>query len=165
MPAKRQNNLGEKVLARRTHGRARRKPPIGIDANKALRRFLRGFRWEGVALEPYKTSAHRGGKFRGASRQVLIGAHGEKVKFHLRYFELEPGGFTSLERHHHSHVVICVRGSGRVRVGDTQYAVDHLDTIYISPGQPHQLVARGRNKFGFFCIVDAERDKPRPVAD
>ncbi len=124
---------------------------------------MRGFRWEGVDLEPYKIAAHRGGEFRGASRQVLAGTHGERVRFHVRYFELEPRGFTTLEHHRHSHVVIGVRGRGKVSVGDTQYMIKRLDTIYIGPGEPHQLVATGRGKFGFFCIVDAKRDKPRPL--
>lgn len=128
-----------------------------------LRAFRRGFRWAGVELEPYQTGAHRGGEFRGASRQVLAGKRGEKVKFQVRYFELEPGGFTSLERHRHSHVVIGVRGRGEVRVGDAHFMLKPMDTIYIGPLKPHQLSARGRSRFGFFCIVDARRDKPRPV--
>jgi len=129
----------------------------------ALRRFKRGFRWEATELEPYKLSAHKGGEFYGASRQVLIGKRGERVRFHVRYFELEPGGFTSLERHRHSHVVIAMRGRGRVRVGDVDYSVQPFDTVYIDREIPHQLRALGQARFGFFCIVDAEREKPRPV--
>lgn len=130
-----------------------------------MRAFRRGFRWDGIELEPYKVSAHRGGEFRGASRQVIVGRRGEKVKFHVRYFELEPGGFTSLERHRHSHVVIGVRGRGEVRVGEDRFTLAPMDTIYIGPDRAHQLRAMGRGRFGFFCIVDAERDKPRPVKE
>ncbi len=129
----------------------------------ALRRFKRGFRWEQAELEPYKLATHEGGEFRGASRQVLVGKLGERVGFHLRYFELEPGGFTSLERHRHCHVVIAVTGRGRVRIAKRDYRIAPLDTIYIGPDQPHQLAAVGQRKFGFFCIVDASRDKPRPM--
>lgn len=128
-----------------------------------LRRFRRGFRWTGVELEPYKLRAHRGGDFRGASRQVLAGARGERVNFHVRYFELEPAGFTSLERHRHAHFVIGVRGRGRVRVGSATYELRAMDGIYIGPDAPHQLRASGRARFGFFCIVDAKRDRPRPA--
>jgi ribulose-bisphosphate carboxylase large chain len=134
-------------------------------APPALHAFRSGFRWDGVELEPYKLDAHRGGEFRGASRQVLIGRRGEQVKFHLRYFEIEPGGFTSLERHGHSHVVIGARGRGIVRVGNTNYVLRPMDTIYIGPDQPHQLATKGRASFGFFCIVDARRDRPRPVRE
>ncbi len=140
--------------------RARSKQRAALEV---LRSFRRNFRWSGVELEPYKVTAYRGGEFRGASRQVLIGKQGEQVKFHVRYFELKPRGFTSLERHHHSHVVIGIRGRGRVRVGDRSYPLRPMDTIYVGPDQPHQLSAIGDEKFGFFCIVDARRDKPRPV--
>ena len=128
-----------------------------------IRRFKRSFRWNGIELEPYKLAAHRGGEFRGASRQVLIGKLGEQVKFHVRYFELEASGFTSLERHHHAHVVIGVRGRGSVQVANRKFELGPMDMIYIAPDQAHQLRASGREPFGFFCIVDAKRDRPRPV--
>lgn len=130
-----------------------------------LRRFHAGYGWNGVEKEPYKITTHRGGEFRGASRQVLIGRGGERVRFHVRYFEIARGGFTSLERHRHSHVVICIRGRGRVLVGERNYLMGRMDTIYIAPNQPHQLSAAGRSPFGFLCIVDARRDRPRPVAE
>lgn len=130
-----------------------------------VRRFLSGYRWEGIPMEPYKLRTHRGGEFRGASRQVLIGRGGEHVRFHVRYFEIARGGFTSFERHCHSHVVIGVRGRGSVRVGGKYYSIGRMDTVYIAPGQPHQLATAGRSAFGFLCIVDARRDRPRPVTE
>jgi S-methyl-1-thioxylulose 5-phosphate methylthiotransferase len=135
-----------------------------LPAPAVLRRYRRGFRWNHVELEPYKIATHRGGEFAGASRQVIVGRRGERVKFHLRYFELAPRGFTSLEQHHHSHVVIGVRGRGEVRVGGRRYAIGPLDAIYIGPDRPHQLRAASRGRFGFFCIVDSSRDRPRPVS-
>ena len=142
-----------------------RRIPNSAPAAPVLRRFRRGFRWDNVDLEPYKPAAHRGGEFRGASRQVLVGKRGERTRFHVRYFELAPRGFTSLERHRHAHVVIGARGSGRVRVGDREYRLRPMDTIYIAPDQPHQLRAVGTARFGFFCIVDAKRDRPRPAGN
>jgi ribulose-bisphosphate carboxylase large chain len=149
-------------------GRPRRKavaPAFEAADPPALRRFRRNFRWDSVDLEPYKLRAHRGGEFAGASRQVIAGRHGERLAFELRYFELEPGGFTSLERHRHCHVVIGVRGRGRVRVGEGEHRIAPFDAVYIGPNQPHRLAAQGREPFGFFCIVDKRRDKPRPVED
>jgi len=137
----------------------------GASAPPAMRRFKAGFRWEHVELEPYKIAAHSGGEFRGAARQVLAGKRGEQIGFHVRYFELEPGGFTSLEQHRHSHVVIGVRGRGTVRTGKARYSLGRFDTIYIAPDQPHQLAANGKSPFGFFCIVNARRDRPRPVVE
>lgn len=149
-----------------TRTRPRRKSAASAFQTAAppvLRRFRRNFRWTRVKLEPYKLRAHRGGDFAGASRQVIAGRDGEPLAFELRYFELEPGGFTSLERHRHCHVVIGLRGRGRVRVGARNHRIAPFDALYIGPNQPHRLAAEGRTPFGFFCIVDKRRDKPRPV--
>jgi ribulose-bisphosphate carboxylase large chain len=143
-------------------GKNHRSRPKQPQNPPVLRRF-RAYRWEHTQLEPYKISAHTGGEFAGASRQVLAGTGGERLAFHLRYFELQAGGYTSLERHRHCHLVIGVRGRGTVRVGDENYTLKPMDTIYIGPNQAHQLRAAGRGRFGFFCIVNARRDQPRPV--
>ncbi len=147
---------GTKNLRVQQTAKTRQKPPT-------LRRFKPNFRWEETELEPYKVASGTVGDFRGASRQVLIGKRGEQVAFHVRYFELEPQGFTSLERHRHAHVVIAVRGRGFVRVGDQEYDVSPMDLVYIGPDEPHQLKASADESFGFFCIVNARRDKPRPI--
>jgi len=147
--------------------RSKRSRSVSKSASEpiALRRFRRGFRWDAVALEPYKIAAHNGGEFRGASRQMLAGMTGERVGFHVRYFELAPGGYTSLERHRHSHFVIAIRGRGICRLDGEEIVLRPLDAIYIGPNRAHQLIATKRSKFGFLCIVDAKRDKPRPVQD
>ena len=118
----------------------------------------RGFRWRGVKEEPYKP---KGSDWANIVRCVLIGARGETAKFHVRYFEISAGGNSSLERHNHEHVVICIRGRGQVRTGKTKRALEYLDTLYISPDTPHQLTNPYKEPFGFLCIVNARRDRPR----
>ena len=98
-------------------------------------------------------------------RHTLIGARGENTDFHLRYFEVAPGGMTSLEQHEHEHVVVCIRGEGICRVRRKDYALGFMDVIYIPPGAIHQLKNTGKEPFGFFCIVDAERDRPVLLKD
>lgn len=119
-------------------------------------------RWSGVKTERYKP---RGGSWASIVRRVIVGNKGEAAKFHLRYFEIAPGGFSSLERHRHEHVVIAVRGSGKVRMGKKRYSLGFLDTIYIGPDTVHQLSnpPDADEPFGFFCIVDARRDTPKLV--
>jgi len=113
--------------------------------------------WRGVAEEPYKTVT---GGWSNIIRRVLVGGRGESAKFHLRYFEIAPGGTSSLERHRHEHAVICVKGEGIVRTGKTKRKMGFMDTIYISPDTIHQLSNPFKIPFGFFCIVNARRDKP-----
>ncbi|MHB8174191.1 MAG: cupin domain-containing protein [Nitrospirota bacterium] len=104
-----------------------------------------------------------GGCFCGIDRQTIIGVKGESARFHVRYFEVEPGGHSSLEKHEHEHVVICVRGKGHALAGDKVVEVGFMDTLYVAPNDPHQLINSGPEPFGFICIVDAERDRPKTL--
>jgi len=132
---------------------------IGNKANRSrLYKHRGGFSWNGIKTEKYKP---RGGDWADIIRRVIIGSHAESARFHLRYFEIEPGGYSSFEKHRHEHVVICVRGKGKVLVNKKIHTMDFLDTLYISPDVPHQLRNTYKKPFGFFCIVNAKRDKPK----
>lgn len=131
----------------------------GVSENK-IYRHKGGGRWRGIKTERYK--AKEGG-WSFISRKVLIGNSGESSKFHLRYFEIAAGGFSSLERHRHEHVVVCIKGKGRVVIGEKSHEIKYLDTVYIAPNTIHQLSNPYKEPFGFFCIVNARRDLPKLV--
>lgn len=118
------------------------------------------FTWLGIRTEKYKTE---GSHWENVVRRVLIGNHAESAKFHLRYFEILPGGYSSFEKHMHEHVVIGLRGKGKVLCGMKRYELNFLDTLYIAPNIPHQLSNPYEEPFGFFCIVNARRDKPKII--
>jgi quercetin dioxygenase-like cupin family protein len=124
--------------------------------------FRAEFTWEGVPQERYKSAE---GGWAAIARNVLVGARGESALFDLRYFEIAPGGYSSLEKHNHEHVVICVRGRGRVLLDGQVREMNFLDTVYIAPGDPHQLRNPFSEPFGFFCIVNHDRDRPIELAE
>lgn len=130
-----------------------------LDRNK-MYPFQGGFRWKGVRVEKYRADAH---DWSDIIRQVLIGPEQKSAKFHVRYFELSPGGFSSHETHNHEHVVIGVRGKGRARLRSRNIEIKFLDVLYVRPGSPHRFFNPYDEPFGFFCIVSAKRDRPRPV--
>ncbi|MCE5194762.1 MAG: cupin domain-containing protein [Nitrospiraceae bacterium] len=150
----------------------KKKPPISCDwrikprASKAissknksaLYKHKGQFKWQGIKIEKYK---QHGKDWADIARQTLIGNNEETAKFHLRYFEIASGGRSSFEKHRHEHVVICVRGKGKALVGKNIYEINNLDVLYISPDTPHQLKNPYKNPFGFFCIVNAKRDRPK----
>lgn len=122
-------------------------------------RFIAGFNWDGRETVAYKSSDEL--PFRCISRTELIGTAGERTAFDLRYFEIGSGGHSSLEKHLHTHVVIGVRGQGTLVSGDSRMQVKPFDVAYIPPLQIHQLSNESSEPFGFFCIVDHERDRPQ----
>ena len=119
------------------------------------------FRWQGVEVKPYKSE---GTHFSGVTRQVLFPG-GDGLGCELRYFEVAPGGWSSLERHHHAHAVMIVRGAARVLVGDHIVDAGTHDLVRVPPLTWHQFQPHGAEPLGFLCMVDCDRDVPeRPDA-
>ncbi len=121
-----------------------------------------GLRWAGVPLLAYKEDAAT--PFRAVTRQVLF--HSSELLCEWRYFEVAPGGFSTLERHEHAHGVMILAGRGRALVGDLVRPVGPFDLVSIPSWTWHQFRAAEDAPLGFLCLVNAVRDKPRlPSAD
>jgi ribulose-bisphosphate carboxylase large chain len=132
-------------------------PHRAVTGSRVLR-FQQGFRWQDVPLAQYKEEAEH---WRGVSRMVLVGEAGEATAFQMRYFEVAPGGFTSLEEHVHEHAVFVLRGRGEVRLGEGVQEISFGDTVYVAPREVHQFRNLSTTEpFGFLCVVDAKRDRP-----
>jgi mannose-6-phosphate isomerase-like protein (cupin superfamily) len=115
------------------------------------------FRWEGVERLPYKEDDRA--LFKSITRQVLFSdpeLHGE-----LRYFEVAPGGFSTLERHEHMHGVLILRGRGHCLVGREVRPIETRDLVTVPALTWHQFRATGGEPLGFLCMVNATRDKPQ----
>jgi quercetin dioxygenase-like cupin family protein len=130
------------------------------DRSKVLK--FNGFRWDGVPVREYKTGDV---PYRDVTRQTLLGEGAGEAPFNFvtRYFEIQPGGYSTLERHQHPHAVVVIRGQGRVMLGDRSYDIAPFDCVYVSPGVGHQFRATGAEPLGFLCTVDRVRDRPEVV--
>jgi ribulose-bisphosphate carboxylase large chain len=137
---------------------ARSNKNIHTKNKSKLYKYRSGSLWQGIKTEKYKPASQ---DWAHVIRQTLIGARRETTKFHLRYFEIAPHGYTSFELHKHEHVVIGIRGKGLCTVGKKNYPLGFLDVLYIEPNAPHQLKNPFDEPFGFFCIVNAKRDRPK----
>ena len=122
------------------------------------------FSWRGVEPQHYADGNDDGAgrSWRNTSRHIIKGRE-EGGRFDVRYFEVGQDGFTSLERHTHIHSVICVRGHGYAVVGEEIHEVEPFDHVYVPADTAHQFVNEADGPFGFLCIVDAERDRPRAL--
>jgi quercetin dioxygenase-like cupin family protein len=143
------------------------RPAVPPPAGSRVMRFQPGasngepHTWQGVPVTAYKAPADH---HCGVRKAVLAGESGEHTAFHVRYFEIAPGGNSSLERHEHEHVVVVLRGRGEVQLGSAVHALAFGDAVYVAPNEVHQLRNRsGDEPFGFLCMVDACRDRPSEV--
>jgi len=115
------------------------------------------FRWQSVDLLRYKQDGSA--TFKDITRQVLFAQPDQACE--LRYFEVAPGGCSSLERHAHTHAVLILRGRGTVRLGETSQPIAERDLVTVDPLTWHQFVADADSALGFLCLVSKERDKPQ----
>ena len=124
-----------------------------------LLRHLGSFKWKGVPRQQYKES---GPHWQDVSRTELVALpKKDELPFHVRYFEIGTGGFSSKERHAHEHVVIVVRGAGTVDLDGQSKKIGVGDIVHVQSWQLHQfLQTGGKEPLGFYCIVAAERDRP-----
>lgn len=125
-----------------------------VGGSRCVRRAVGGFAWEGVDVLAYKDAGSA--PFAGVTRQVLF--DGASRASELRYFEVAPGGHSTLERHHHAHAVIVLRGRGRCLVGDSVHAIAALDLVDVPGWTWHQFRADAGEALGFLCMVDSTRD-------
>lgn len=122
-----------------------------------VRASLNDYRWEDVPHLPYKDDSSA--PFKTVSRQVLFSE--PELGCELRYFEVQPGGYSSLERHEHVHAVVILRGRGLCLVGDHVSEVKPHDLITIPGWTWHQFRANGTEPLGFLCLVNQVRDRPQ----
>ncbi|HET7731393.1 MAG TPA: cupin domain-containing protein [Usitatibacter sp.] len=127
-----------------------------------VRRHSGDFRWEDVEVLRYKQDPSA--PFKDVTRQVLF--ESADLPAQLRYFEVSPGGYTTLERHDHVHAVMVIRGRGECLVGDRAYPIAEHDLVDVPPMTWHQFHAAPDAPLGFLCLVAADRDRPQlPTAE
>lgn len=131
-----------------------------METKAEQRRVIRtsGSGWEGVPIEGYRPGAAV-----GVERHTIVGGRKDDASEpgpskELRYFELQAGAVSRLEKHEHEHFVIVKRGEGYAIVNDTLTEIGPNDVVYVGPLELHQFVQRGSEPFGFYCFVDAQRD-------
>jgi quercetin dioxygenase-like cupin family protein len=90
-------------------------------------------RWRNIEELVYKDE-DGAATFKDVTRRVLFGEdHVDGME--VRYFEVDAGGHTTLEKHEHTHLV------------------------YVPSWAWHQFRADENETFGFLCLVKVERDR------
>ena len=106
------------------------------------------YTWENVDSTPLVVEG-----IKGAVKNILIGDNEGAPHFIMRYFELESGGHSRLERHPHEHEVIVLRGEGIVQIGQEKYTVTSYDAVFVEGDELHQFSNPHDEPFGFICII------------
>lgn len=106
--------------------------------------------WANISEQSYDSA-----EVQGVSVRWLIGAKEGAPHFAVRYFEIEPGERTSLDKHKHDHGVVVLRGHGEVVLGGGVAEISFGDVVYVSPEEVHQFRCVGDEPLGFLCVIPA----------
>ncbi len=115
------------------------------------------YSWDGVERKEYKTDTEN---FKNIHRYTLLSDDIPALNSETRYFEIQSGGYSSLELHRHPHSVVIIRGSGTLVLENKLHQLNIHDVIFIAPETIHQFHADNNEPLGFICIVDRYRDRP-----
>lgn len=129
-------------------------PPGGVSLGTTA--YAGDFRWDGLSVLKYKET---GTNFKDITRQVLFPGSPD-IPAELRYFEMGPGGHSTLERHQHEHFILIFRGAGEGLVEGKVTPLRAFDLVRIPPKSWHQFRATKGEPFGFLCLVHDKRDRP-----
>ena len=127
---------------------------------KKMHLEFNNYRWDTIDLVDYKSISEKSDikvTFNNINRQNII-TKKDGVDFEVRLFECGPYGFSTLEKHQHTHIVMIARGNGKVIIGKNIYNAKPFDYFIIPEWHPHQLINTGEKPFAFFCTVNAKRD-------
>lgn len=96
----------------------------------------------------------------GAARvkmRMLIGPEQAAPTFHMRHFEIAPGGHTPHHQHDYEHEVLILKGAGTVRSEDGDRPFKPGEVIYVPPDEKHQFINGGQDACEFICLIPAPK--------
>lgn len=73
--------------------------------------------------------------------------------FNIKFFEMNPGGYSPLHSHSAEHQLIITDGEGSLFDGGKTAAIKAGDIAFIAPNEPHQLRATGDKPLKFICLT------------
>ncbi len=91
----------------------------------------------------------------GARMRMLCGPAEGARNFHMRHFEVEPGGYTPHHQHDYEHEILVLRGAGLARSEQGERTFRAGDVIWVPPNERHQFMNTGSEPLEFICLIPA----------
>lgn len=91
----------------------------------------------------------------GARMRMLIGPEDGAGNFHMRHFEVEPGGNTPLHSHDYEHEIVVLKGEGTATAANGARPFQAGDVIFVPANETHQFKNTGTTPCEFICLIPA----------
>ncbi|MCC7291354.1 MAG: cupin domain-containing protein [Phycisphaerales bacterium] len=97
----------------------------------------------------------------GAKMRMLVGPQDGARNFHMRHFEVAPGGFTPHHQHDFEHEILILKGRGVAKSEQGDRTIAAGDVLFIAPNEMHQLLNASAEPLEFICLIPAPMDCSR----
>ena len=94
----------------------------------------------------------------GAKMRMLVGPGDGAANFHMRHFEVAPGGFTPHHQHDYEHEILILKGRGLAQGEKGERAFKAGDVIWVPANEMHQFRNPGPEPLEFICLIPAPKD-------
>ena len=94
----------------------------------------------------------------GARMRMLVGPGDNATNFHMRHFEVEPGGYTPHHQHDYEHEILILEGEGAAQSEQGERPFKAGDVIFVPANEMHQFRNTGDGKLAFICLIPAPQD-------
>jgi quercetin dioxygenase-like cupin family protein len=94
----------------------------------------------------------------GATMRMLVGPQDGAANFHMRHFEVAPGGFTPHHQHDYEHEILILRGRGVALSEQGERTLGPGDVVWVPANELHQFRNSGSEPLEFICLIPAPRD-------
>jgi len=94
-----------------------------------------------------------GGEAKNTTVRWLIAEKEGAPNFHMRLFEVAPGGSTPHHSHDWEHEIFIVEGAGKLVGGEETHVLYPGVFAFIPGGEVHHLENTGNGSLKFVCLV------------
>jgi quercetin dioxygenase-like cupin family protein len=90
---------------------------------------------------------------RGVSIRLVISDDDGAENFHMRVFEVQPGGHTPFHQHVWEHEVFILDGETQVMSENGKRSAPAGSVVFVRPGEQHQFRNESDAVARFICVV------------
>ncbi len=94
----------------------------------------------------------------GARMRMLVGPAEGARNFHMRHFEVAPGGHTPHHSHDYEHEMLILSGTGVAKSEQGDRPIKPGDVLFVPPNEKHQFINTGAQPLTFVCLIPAPKD-------
>ena len=95
----------------------------------------------------------------GTRMRMLIGPDDGATTFHMRHFEVQPGGHTPHHQHDYEHEVLVLEGQGIAKSEQGERPVRAGNVVWIPANEKHQFRNPGPQPLQFICLIPAPQNR------